>query len=274
MTMAPPTIQTVPANGITVAYTRSGQGPAVVLLHGGEADHGMFDSLVPLLAPRLDVIAPDQRDSGATANPAADYTMADLADDVAALIGALGLPAAAVVGFSFGGMVAQELAIRHPQQVGHLVLAATTPGGALAVEKLDDMIRAAAARAQAEMKMSPQEKAQARARLLFGASYLAAHPEAVAQLQAVLVERPMDAGRRRGMAALRHDTGERLGQVRAPTLVLCGSEDAAIAPENGARIAARIPGARLERIDGAGHALSLEQPQRVAALITQFVAGR
>ena len=78
------------ANGVATAYRTSGRGAPIVLLHGGEADHTMFDGLSRALNGHFAVIAYDQRDSGATRNPSSPYSLADLADDAAALIRGLG----------------------------------------------------------------------------------------------------------------------------------------------------------------------------------------
>ena len=109
-------MQSFEANGVITAYQETGSGAPLVLLHGGEADHSMFDSLVRALDDHFTVIAYDQRDSGATRNPAAPYSLTDLADDAAALIRGLGHDRAHVMGTSMGGLIAQVLAAR-PRQV-------------------------------------------------------------------------------------------------------------------------------------------------------------
>src|SRR5215216_5721233 len=90
-------------HGIVVAGTRTGSGPPLVLLHGAEGSHRMFDTLVPHLAAHFDVIAYDQRDCGETENPPTESTLADLADDVRSLLRVLGFDSAHVYGTSFGG---------------------------------------------------------------------------------------------------------------------------------------------------------------------------
>src|SRR5258708_39360820 len=102
----------IEANGPLIAFERNGEGPPLLLLHGAEADHSMFDAFARLLAEHFTVIAYDQRDSGATRNPPEPYGLGELADDAAALIAALGHPRAHVFGASLGGVIAQALAAR------------------------------------------------------------------------------------------------------------------------------------------------------------------
>jgi len=117
----------VQAGDVRIAYERAGVGPPLVLMHGAEANRQMFAALVPLLAPRFTVIAYDQRDCGDTEAPERAATLVDLAGDAQRLIKALGYKRAHVFGSSFGGRVAQALALLHPQSVDRLVLASTWP---------------------------------------------------------------------------------------------------------------------------------------------------
>src|SRR4051812_3151164 len=123
-------MHTIEANGTSIAFKRSGKGPPLLLLHGAEADHSMFDAFGAELAPHFTVIAYDQRDSGATRNPAEPYGFNQLADDAAALIAALGYERANVFGTSLGGVIAQVLAAHHPARIDRLVLASTFRAGA------------------------------------------------------------------------------------------------------------------------------------------------
>ena len=123
-------METIAANGTSIAFKRSGKGLPLLLLHGAEADHSMFDAFAPLLSDDFTVIAYDQRDSGDTKNPATPYGFEELADDAAALIAALGYSSANVFGTSFGGVIAQVLAARHGERIDRLVLSSTFRPGA------------------------------------------------------------------------------------------------------------------------------------------------
>src|SRR5580704_6526029 len=115
---------------IELYYERAGQGAPLLFISGTGGDlrvkPNVFDGP---LARSFDVLAYDQRGLGRSSKPDVDYAMADYADDAAALMDAIGWASARVVGVSFGGMVAQEFALRHPGKVERLVLACTSPGG-------------------------------------------------------------------------------------------------------------------------------------------------
>jgi 3-oxoadipate enol-lactonase len=132
----------VEGNRATITFTQRGEGPPLVLLHGAEADHSMFAVLAEALARRFTVIAYDQRDCGGTDTPAPSYGIADLADDAAALIAALGFSRAHVFGTSFGGIVAQLLADRHPERVDRLMLASTWRAGQSPFDVNPEVVRA------------------------------------------------------------------------------------------------------------------------------------
>src|SRR5258708_31519831 len=162
------------ANGTTIAYARSGTGPAIVLMHGAEADHSMFAPLAAQLAKRLTVIAYDQRDSGDTRNPARPYTLEDMGDDAAALIEGLGIGKAHVYGTSLGSLIAQSLAVHHPERVDRLVLAAAIRIGRTLAE-----IAPETAERMRELRADRVKNADEIARIFYPEPHLATHPEAI-----------------------------------------------------------------------------------------------
>ena len=164
----------IDANGTTIAFKQSGGGPPVVLIHGAEADHSMFDRFGAILARHFTVIAYDQRDSGATRNPAVPYGLAELAEDAAALIQRLGYQRAHVFGTSLGGVIAQVLAVRHPHRVDRLVLSSTFRAG-VPPPSINPEVFARLAALRTGLPGTAAEIAE----YFFPGGYLAAHPEAV-----------------------------------------------------------------------------------------------
>jgi pimeloyl-ACP methyl ester carboxylesterase len=259
-------MERIEANGTSISFQRSGEGPPLLLLHGAEADHSMFDAFAAELAPHFTVIAYDQRDTGGTRNAPAPYGFGDLADDLAALIGALGFARAHVFGTSFGGAIAQVAAIRHPVRIDHLVLASTfRVGVSVASINPEGFPRFA------ELRSRLPETLSAFAEYFFTPRYLATHPEALA----IFTGSKRDAGQReRRGAVLRQSIEVALDAIRAPTLVLAGSEDRLIPPSHTLSLAGEIPGARTAMIPGVGHVGTIQDPGAVATEVTAFLLSK
>src|ERR1700684_1416488 len=126
-------MQHTSVNGIRVAFDLRGTGEPVVMIHGAQGDQTMFNDMAASFARHYRVLTFDQRGSGLSEKPEMDYTIGLLADDTAALMDHLGIPAAHIIGVSMGGTIAQEFALRHPTKVISLVLGCTTAGGPKAV---------------------------------------------------------------------------------------------------------------------------------------------
>jgi len=258
------------ANGIEIWFERAGSGPPLLFISGTGGDlrnkPNVFDGPLP---KSFDVLAYDQRGLGQTEKPDLDYSMADYADDAAALMEAQGWADACVIGVSFGGMVAQELVLRHPGRVRKLVLACTSPGGAGGASYPFHEIEhlKGEARARYLIPISDTRRTEAWAR---------AHPEAYAQLVELgsrdpFADEPGHAiGAHRQLAARAgHDTWDRLPTIRCPVLIAAGRYDAIALPETQERMAARIPGAKLQFFDG-GHLFMIQDRTAVPAM-AQFL---
>ncbi|HEX8804889.1 MAG TPA: alpha/beta fold hydrolase [Acidimicrobiales bacterium] len=262
---------TATVNGLAIHHERSGSGPPLLFLNGSGAT---LATSAPLLAPfaeRFDVLAHDQRGLGRTGVPPGPYTMADYAADAAALLDHVGWDRCRVVGVSFGGMVAQELAVTHPGRVERLALLCTSAGGA-----------GGASYPLHELADLPAEERAARGPTLldtrFTPGWLATHPadRALAELMAARVTAPRTDEQRRGeaeqlQARRHHDVTDRLGAIACPTLVACGRYDGIAPPANGEAIAGRIPGAELRVYEG-GHAFFV-QDRRAFPEVLDSLAG-
>ncbi|WP_024518453.1 alpha/beta fold hydrolase [Bradyrhizobium sp. Tv2a-2] len=259
-------MERIEANGTSVSLKRSGEGPPLFLLHGAEADHSMFHAFGTLLAKHFTVIACDQRDSGGTRNPHVPYGFGELADDAAALIAALGFARAHLFGTSFGGAIAQVAAVRHPARIDRLVLASTfRVGMSVASINPEGFPRFAALRA------GLPETLPAFAEYFFTPSYIAAHPEALS----IFTRNTRDAGQReRRGAVLAQPIEVSLGAIKAPTLVLAGSEDRLIPPAHTLSLASEIPGSRAAVIHGVAHVGTIQDPAAVAAEVIAFLQSK
>jgi pimeloyl-ACP methyl ester carboxylesterase len=251
-------METIAASGTSIAFKRSGKGPPLLLLHGGEADHSMFDAFAPLLSDDFTVIAYDQRDSGETENPATPYGFEELADDAAALIAALGYQRAHVFGTSFGGVIAQVLAARHGERIDRLVLSSTFRPGAPLLSINPEFPRFAELRSRLPDSLSEFAK------FFFTPDYLAEHPEALSVFAGN--KRSEEQKARRG-AVIPRPISIDLGKITAPTLVLVGAEDRLIPPAHTLSLAREIANAKTATIAGVGHVGTRQDPAAVAAAV-------
>jgi len=255
-------METIAANGTSIAFKRSGKGLPLLLLHGAEADHSMFDAFGPLLSDDFSVIAYDQRDSGDTKNPATPYGFEELADDAAALIAALGYSSANVFGTSFGGVIAQVLAARHGERIDRLVLSSTSRPGAPLPQVNPEFPRFA------ELRGRLPDSIGEFAKFFFTPDYLAQHPQALSVFAGG--KRSEEQKVRRGGVIPRPISVD-LGKITAPTLVVVGAEDRLIPPAHTLSLAREIANARTATIAGVGHVGTRQNPAAVAAAVKAFL---
>jgi pimeloyl-ACP methyl ester carboxylesterase len=230
-------------------------------------DRRMFDPVAAELARESPVLAPDLRGHGESPE-VRGWDLEDLARDVVELLNSLRYPAADVVGFSLGGMAALQLALRWPERVRRLVLVSTT-GSA------EGPVR------QAELRVlgGVLRRLDGETRLLdpvpqwvFSPEFRDRHPEVVSAWLAVVKRMSGEAlAHSLDVAAARPDLGDRLAEVTHPALVVVGSRDGLLPPEESRRLAEGLPAGRLVSLEGAGHALPLERPHELAALVREFV---
>ncbi len=259
---------TARVHNIKLDYDLAGSGEPLVLIHGAQSDRSVFDSLLPAFTERFQVLSFDQRGVGGSSKPDVPYSIAMIADDTAALMEAVGTPRAHVFGVSMGGMIAQELALRHPDRVRTLVIGCSTAGGPHAIGLEDDASRAA----YSTEDLPAPERARALAETIFTRGYLDAHPEVVASLTAAREKNPLEPApfARRMQATLAHDTYDRLPKISCPTLVITGKDDAIISWQNSKLIAERLPDVRLVLLEPAGHGFWIEQRERTLEALHSF----
>jgi len=260
-------------NGLSLYFERAGAGEPLLFISGTGGDlrvkPNQFDGPFP---KAFDMISYDQRGLGRSDKPDIPYSMADYADDAAALMESQGWDSAHVVGVSFGGMVAQELALRHPGRVRSLVLACTSPGGAGGASFPFHEIEHLKGEARAKHLMPISDRRR-------DAAWAKANPEAYAKAIALAAADPFEGepgraegARRQLEARARHDTWERLPQIKARTLVAGGRYDGIALPETQEKMAGRIPGAELQFFEG-GHLFMIQDRTAVPSMIAFLSRG-
>ncbi len=262
-------MQRARVNGVELVYEMHGTGDPLVLIHGAQSDRSIFANLLPDFVDHFQVLLFDQRGSGQSEKPDIEYTMGMLADDTAALMDHIGFSSAQVYGVSMGGMIAQELAIRHSAAVRSLVLGCTTPGGPQSVSLEGEAIQSSHSTAA----LSAEERGRALAETAFTQGYVAQHPEIIPALIEARKKQPLASTgfAHRMRAAYAHNTFDRLSRITCPTLVITGKDDALIAWQNSQLLADHIADSELVILEPAGHVFWVEQPARSRDAIVTFL---
>ena len=247
------------------------EDPAIVLLHGLLYDGGMWRKQVEPLAELGRVIVIDGPGHGKSEAPPR-FTLEDHADALAIdAFGELGVKKAILVGLSWGGMVAMRAAIQHPMRVAAIALLDTSADA----ETLRDKVKYRAFIAFARRYGIPRWFADRElAHLMFGPKTLADRgPELITEFTRRVNGYSRDGLARAALSVVVHrkDVTPKLRGVAAPTLVVCGRDDASTPPAKSQALAAKIRGARLEWIDASGHMSAIERPDEVNAVLVPFV---
>lgn len=261
-----------PALHYTVREPRRAAGrPTLVMSHALGGDVSTWDTLANALAAEHRVVCYDHRGHGDSEAPPGPYTMTALTEDAEQLLAELearfGTGPAVWVGLSLGGMVGQELALRHPQRLRALVLANTTSG-------YGEAGRALWAQCIAAVEAGGVEAvADGAVQRWFSPAFHAERPAVVARWRRRVATTPK-AGYLGACHAVMHmDTAARLERIALPTLVIAGVLDEGTPVAMAQALAQGIPGARLERLEAAAHLSVLEQPAAFEAALRRFLAG-
>ena len=256
-------------NGISLYYEVHGQGHPLMLISGLGGDHTFWQASLPVLAAHFQVIVYDTRGIGQTDAPEGPYSMAVLAEDLVALLDALHLPKAHLLGFSMGGQIAQAFALAYPDRVEKLILAATFARmNAQARLFLDAVLSVY------EGGCSAKQMYELILPWLLSSAFLS-HPANADYLvfdDADPYPQSRQAWRAQYDAQRQYCSLSALPGLQLPTLVLAGAQDRLVPIEDGQLLASRIPNAQLVILPDSGHLINYEQADLFHQCILQFLA--
>ena len=267
MARVPP--KSVPVDDISLAYNDLGSGYPLILINGIAS---AMDTWNPPFLERLSghyrIIVFDTRGTGYSGTSEKTYSISLFARDTLRLMDVLGISRAHILGFSMGASIAQELVFVAPERVDRLILMAGTCGGKEApgtdAEVWDRLLDKTGSVTEIACRMFS---------LIFPAGWLQSHDPFLYCPEVYEVTKSEEAARQASAFSSWTGSYDRLNGIRSPTLILAGSEDAVIAPQNSVIMSRQIPGAKLVLFPGAGHGLMYQCPDRLSAVIMDFLDG-
>jgi 3-oxoadipate enol-lactonase len=262
----------VSAGQVELSFERSGSGPPLLLIMGmsGTAAH-WGKPFLELLRKDFEVIVYDHRGVGASSRVDGPFVIADLADDAANLLEALEIRSADMFGISMGGMIAQELALAHPEMIRTLTLGCTYCGGGGGVLTTEPVMQ----RLTEGMLSGDRERALRTAWEANVSEHAASNQDLYESFRLIGVEHAvaLEVIMAQMQAITKHDTSERLASLDMPTLIVHGTEDQMLPVANAHVIHGHMPDAKLQILDGVGHLFFWEQPERSAELLTEHAGN-
>jgi pimeloyl-ACP methyl ester carboxylesterase len=255
---------------VELYYEEHGSGDPLLLIMGLAADSQAWMFQIPDFAQHYRVIAFDNRGVGRSSKPAGPYSIHEMADETAGLMGALGIDRAHVVGVSMGGMIAQELVLRHPERVRALVLACTYPEPDADVERTRQFtlqqfggsIDASGAMHVDLTTLNPMMFLQQLLPNVFNQSFIEKELPKLMQIFSGALQYgfSMEAILGQVGAVMSHKATDRLHQIKSPTLVITGDADRLVPPAGSDILAREIANAKLVKVPGGSHGFNFETP--------------
>jgi 3-oxoadipate enol-lactonase len=263
----------VEINGIKIHYREYGRGEPLLLIMGLSANVDWWgDDFLAPLAERFHVVAFDNRGAGRSDKPEGPYPIPLMAEDAVGVMDHMGWESAHVIGASMGGMIAQELALNHPERVRRLVLLCTNCGGPETVPASPEVLAMLYAPRQG---LTEEDIARMSLYLLYSPQYIEQNPEKMDEVVKAHLIAPIEP-----QCFFWQITGvsmwschSRLAELRHPTLIMAGSEDVLIPAENSRILAKAIPDSELVEYEGAGHGFQTVFAADMAEKIVAFLEG-
>jgi 3-oxoadipate enol-lactonase len=256
-------------NGVRIYWEETGNGPPLLLIMGLGYAHQMWHRTTPVVSKHFRTILLDNRGVGQSDVPPGPYPIATMAADAAAVLDAAGVARADVYGVSMGGMIAQEFAIQYPQRVGKLILGCTACGGPKAVRAEPEVNQVLMMRGN----MTMEEGTEAAVPYIYDAATPRARIDEDLAIRRVTYPKP-EAYTAQLQGILAWESYSRLGQIKAPTLVIHGETDRLVPVGNGRLIAESISGSELVTIPHASHIYTTDQPEATHQAIMDFLVTR
>ena len=253
------------SDGVRIYWHEQGEGDPLLLIMGLGWASDMWHRATPEFSPKYRTILFDNRGIGRSDFPPGPYSISVMADDAAAVLDAAGVESAHVFGHSMGGMIAQELALRHPRRVRSLILGGTNCGGENVVRAQPEALGVLTATVTNPVDAfwalapyiydpsTPREKIKEDLEVKIRS--FPSRESYLAQLQAIMSWESL----------------ARLNSIRVPTLVIHGETDQLIPIGNADILASEIPGAKLVKLAGASHVFMTDRPQEAARTILSFL---
>jgi 3-oxoadipate enol-lactonase len=253
-------------DGTKIYWEERGTGDPLLLIMGLGSTLNMWHRTLPMVSPHYRTIVFDNRGVGKSDVPTGPYSISTMASDAIAVMNAAGVETAHVFGISMGGIIAQELALAHPERVRSLILGCTTHGGPESIpvdQKVLDVL-------MARGKMTIEEAIEAMLPFVYDSGTSREELEKDIELRRQYAPSPQGYyAQLQGILA--YESRTRLSKITSPTLVIHGETDQLIPAENGRIIAGLIPGSKLVMIPNASHIFMTDQPKATNDAILGFL---
>jgi pimeloyl-ACP methyl ester carboxylesterase len=263
-------LRTAPIDDVTLAFRGFGSGDPVILINGFASAMDTWNpQVLAALARHHRVVIFDNRGTGYSESSEEEYSIPLFAEDTVRLLDILEISSAHLIGHSMGAMMAQEIALGHPDRVNRLVLVSGDCGGRNAVRMSRKVWQTLT-----DKSGSLQEQAERMFSILFPPQWLRDHDPWDACPPVYETTPEENAARQRETLLSWDGTGDRLPAIQSPTLVVTGTDDVVIPPENSVFLANGIPGARLVQFPDGGHGLMYQFPEDFSEVVLSFLAEK
>ena len=261
----------VKVNDINIYYEIHGKGYPLLLIRGLSSDvYRWPPDFIRELSKYFRIILFDNRGAGRTDKPDIEYSIEMMADDTTCLMKVLNIEKAHILGYSMGGMVAQEIALNYPEKAKKIILCSTGCGGPNSIPASEEVRTILKINRE---RLSDEELVRNWIIFYFIESFIRNKPDVVDEYirRSLLAPIPSHSYRRQLNALNNFNSYKRLKNIRAPTLILSGKEDILVPHENSVLLAENIPGAKLALLDNQGHGIFTPKPFLLAKTIIEFL---